>query len=238
MRKSVMRQALAAFAFLVLACAVHPAAAQTVVATAGQTVTTGANGQQILFRDKTSISAGADTKIEIKKAAYNPGTGSGNVVIGVAKGAFRYVTGDQSGSHRIETPLSTLAVRGTVIEGYVTPNGFEVFVLVEGAFDVSTRTADPVPVSKPGTYVVVSPNGSISGPFPLTDTMRGSILASVPTLNLVLDHFNEIVSLGNDPLVRFRDKNDAINGSSFALPPPTSVDPDHDHDNDHGGRDR
>lgn len=232
MRKSFMRQALAAFALLVLACAAGPASAQTVVATSGQTVTTGANGQQILFRDKTSISAGAETTIEVKKAAYNPGTGSGNVVIGVAKGAFRYVTGDQSGSHRIETPLSTLAVRGTVIEGYVTPNGYEVFVLVEGAFDVSTGASGPVSANKPGTYVVVSPNGSISGPFPLTDTMRGAILASVPTLNLVLDHFNEVVSLGNDPLVRFKDTNDAINGGSFTLPAPPPIDPDHDHDND------
>lgn len=190
--------------------------AQTAIASTGQTVSTSQNGQQVLFRDKTSISAGANTNLTIKRADYNAATGAGDVVIEVTKGAFRYVTGDQAGAHKVKTPLSTVGVRGTVIEGYVDVYGHEVFVLMEGAFEVCSSQGCQQ-VTTPGTFVVVNPNGSISPPRPLTPGLRDAMLLVVPSVDLLRQYASEIVNSGSDPLVRFRDLNDA---QKAAQPPP------------------
>lgn len=224
-KKSVYRIALLLPAML-LACAAtySPAAAQTQVAVQGQTVSTGGTGQQILFRDKTSISAGANTTVTVKRANYDSATGSPNVVIEVTKGAFRYVTGDQTGSHTVKTPLSTVGVRGTVIEGYVDVRGYEVFVLIEGAFEVCT-SAGCQQVTVPGTFVVVKPDGTISPPAPLTPALMNAMLLTVPSVDLVLQHFSEIVETGDDVMVRFRDLNEANRGQA-GLPPAPPAPPD------------
>src|SRR5262245_57178345 len=117
MKRAALSSIAGVFFSLSLAYAT-PATAQTVIAAPGQTVTTGADGKQILFRDKTSITAGANSAITVKRVEYNTG-GTPNVVIDVSKGAFRYITGDAAGSHTVKTPLSTVGVRGTVIEGFV-----------------------------------------------------------------------------------------------------------------------
>ncbi len=183
---------------LVLCCGLlssRGACAQTVTATTGQTISTSENGQQVLFRDKTSVSAGANTKLTIKRANYDAATGTGNVVVQVTKGAFRYVTGDQAGSHTVKTPLATVGVRGTVIEGYVDVNGYEVFALIEGAFEVCSAWGCQQ-VTEPGTFVVVKPDGSITPPQPLTPALRDAMLLAVPSVDLLLQHFSQIVDRG------------------------------------------
>lgn len=199
--------------------------AQTQVAVQGQTVSTAGTGQQILFRDKTSITAGANTTVVVKRANYDAAIGTPNVVIEVTKGAFRYVTGDQTGSHTVKTPLSTVGVRGTVIEGYVDVRGYEVFVLIEGAFEVCT-TSGCQQVTVPGTFVVVKPDGTISPPAPLTPALMNAMLLTAPSVNLVLEHFSEIVEQGTDNLVRFRDLNEAKAGQVGLPTPPPGAAPD------------
>ena len=160
------------------------AQAQTVVATPGQTVSTGSNGKQILFRDKTSITAGANSTITVKRAQYDA-NGTANVVIDVSKGAFRYITGDTAGSHTVKTPLSTVGVRGTVIEGFVDVSGYEVFALMEGAFEVCTTTGCQQ-VTTPGTFVVVYPNGRISPPAGIPTAMMNAMLfAGRPSISSI-----------------------------------------------------
>jgi hypothetical protein len=207
----------AVFFGLVLAAS-DAAQAQTVVATPGQTVSTGANGKQILFRDKTSITAGADSTITVKRAQYDA-NGTANVVIDVSKGAFRYITGDTAGSHTVKTPLSTVGVRGTVIEGFVDVNGYEVFALMEGAFEVCT-TAGCQQVTSPGTFVVVYPNGQISPPAGIPTAMMNAMLLRWPSVDLVNQYLFETTNTGGDPLVRFRDLNEIQNGQSATPPPP------------------
>jgi hypothetical protein len=207
------------------------ALAETQVAVQGQTISTGQNGKQILFRDKTSISAGANTTVVVKRANYDAATGSANVVIEVTKGAFRYVTGDQTGSHTIKTPLSTVGVRGTVIEGYVDVYGHEFFALVEGAFEACAGLGCQQ-VTQPGTFVVVKPDGTISPPAPLTPALMNAMLLTVPSIDLLLQNFSQIINSGGDPLVRFRDLNEARNGQTPLPPTPPPPPPPDDDDPD------
>ncbi len=198
---------------VVLACGWSGnAAAQTVVASTGQTVSTGANGKQILFRDKTSITAGANSTITVQRAQYDAG-GTANVVINVSKGAFRYVTGDTAGSHTVKTPLATVGVRGTVIEGYVDVNGHEIFALMEGAFEVCTASGCQQ-VTQPGTFVVVYPNGQISPPMGIPSSLMNAMLLRWPSVDLVNQYLFDSTNTGDDPLIRFRDLNEMGNGKS------------------------
>ena len=178
----------------------------------------GRTAKQILFRDKTSITAGADSTITVKRAQYDA-NGTANVVIDVSKGAFRYITGDTAGSHTVKTPLSTVGVRGTVIEGFVDVNGYEMFALMEGAFEVCTSTGCQQ-VTAPGTFVVVYPDGRISPPAGIPTAMMNAMLLRWPSVDLVNQYLFETTNTGGDPLVRFRDLNEIQNGQSAAPPAP------------------
>ncbi len=217
MRRFILKSAAVAVALLMQSA--HPAAvfADTVPAVQGQTVSTGGQGQQILFRDKTTLTAGPNTSVTVKRADYNEDGSDPNVVIKVTKGAFRYVTGDQAGSHTIKTPLSTVGVRGTVIEGFVGVSGHEIFALVEGAFEVCSKTMCQQ-VTVPGTYVIVSPDGTISPPMQIPSTLMNAMLKTYPSVDLINQHFAELTNNGTDPQVRFRDLNESFNGVT-PLPP-------------------
>ena len=200
-----------ATALFLLAASPIAASADTVTARQGQTVSTGGQGQQILFRDKTTLTAGPKTSVTVTRAEYKDDGSNPNVVIKVTKGAFRYVTGDQAGSHTIKTPLSTVGVRGTVIEGFVTAGGHEIFALVEGAFEVCTKKMCQQ-VTTPGTYVIVSPNGNVSPPMQIPSNLMNAMLKTYPSIDLINQHFAELSNNGGDPQVQFRDLNESYNG--------------------------
>ena len=141
-------------------------------------------GRQILFRDNTSVKAGTDTGVTVRRANYDAESGKENIVIEVTKGAFRYVTGDAAGSHTVKTRQATVGVRGTVIEGFVDVRGYEIFALLEGALDVCTSLGCRS-LNTPGTFVVVSPGGVIGEPLAIPLQMMASLLLPTPSLNLV-----------------------------------------------------
>jgi FecR-like protein len=200
-----------AIMFAAVQLASSPALAQTKIASTGDKVTTGGNGKQILFRDNTSVKAGTDTSVTVRRANYDTGSGKENIVIEVTKGAFRYVTGDTAGSHTVKTPQATVGVRGTVIEGFVDSRGYEIFALMEGALDVCTPLGCRS-LNTPGTFVVVSPAGVIGEPMAIPPQMMDSLLLPTPSLNLVLEYFFTVVASGQDPLPRFRGLDEIQNG--------------------------
>ncbi len=212
----------ALFALAVLPLVISSALAQTKIAATGDQVNTSGQGKQILFRDNTSVKAGTQTSMTVRRANYDQATGKESVVIEVTKGAFRYITGDAAGSHTVKTPQATVGVRGTVIEGFVDSRGFEVFALLEGALDVCTPMGCRS-LNTPGTFLVVSPGGVISEPMGIPPQMLDSLLLPTPALNLVLEYYFTVVTSGGDPLPRFRDLNEIRNGQlSNNLPPPNN----------------
>jgi hypothetical protein len=118
----------------------------------------------------------------------------------------------------VKTPLSTVGVRGTVIEGFVDTNGFEVFALMEGALEVCTLAA--CQPATPGTFVVVFPGGKISPPAGIPAAMMSAMLVQTPSVDLVREYLFETVNTGGDPLVRFRDLNEIASRLSGVPPPP------------------
>ena len=217
------RTCLAALTVAFFAVALMPSAAlaQTKMAASGDRVKTAGTGKQILFRDNTSVKAGTDTAVTVRRANYDTATGKPNIVVEVTKGAFRYVTGDATGSHTVKAPQATVGVRGTVIEGFVDPRGYEIFALLEGALDVCTSLGCRS-LNTPGTFVVVSPGGVIGEPMAIPPQMMDSLLLPTPSLNLVLEYFFTVLASGQDPLPRFRGL-DAIQNGHFPVPTAASA---------------
>ncbi|MDT3685651.1 MAG: FecR domain-containing protein [Pseudorhodoplanes sp.] len=135
-------------------------------------VRTGAESTaQLLFLDKTSLSIGPQAELVLDKFVYNPNRGSGEVVLSSVKGAFRFVSGSQDPRHyTIKTPVATLGVRGTVVD-YLVQNGKAVFILVQGAAQLTIPGGKVVHLTKPGTVYVVHAGGKIEGPLPNDGTI-------------------------------------------------------------------
>lgn len=178
-----------------------------------ETVTAGADSSaQLLFSDKSSLTLGPGSRVTIDKFVYDPSRGTGDSAMRLAKGALRFVSGSQTPEkYSVRTPLATMGVRGSVAETYVSPLGYEFFVLIEGAIEVCSR-AGCKSVTTPGQYVVVFPDGTLSNPAPWPGPML-DLTASVAYLEV---YFSHLVRDDIDVLPRYRNLNDANRATDFS----------------------
>jgi hypothetical protein len=120
---------------------------------------------ELKFLDDTLLTIGAKSTVRLDAFVFNPGKNSGKIVLNTLKGAFRFVSGTAPKSaYRIKTPLATIGVRGTVIDGYLDRAGkLAVFILQKGGMEVCSSSMCQN-VDTPRQYVVVRDNGQITPP--------------------------------------------------------------------------
>jgi hypothetical protein len=115
---------------------------------------------QLLFLDATSLSVGARSEVKLDRFVYNPNRKAGNVVIEASRGAFRFVSGSQAPTnYTIKTPLATIGVRGTIVDGYITLSGVQIMVWEGEAFVTAFGATYAL---GPGQAVFVSASGQVS----------------------------------------------------------------------------
>lgn len=138
---------------------------------ADELITTGADsGTQLLFVDSTSVTLGPDAALTLNRFVYDPNQGAGDVVVGAAKGAFRFVSGLAGpDGYSIETPRATVGIRGSIVEGYVDAiTGEEAIILLQGVVEICPRNAASAAecevLSKPGAYIYIDADGDLIGP--------------------------------------------------------------------------
>lgn len=90
----------------------------------GNDVITAANSMvQILLLDRTSFTVGANARMKIDRFVYDPNRKASAVGASVAKGAFRFMSGKalhaNPGQSNIKTPVASIGIRGTIVEGVV-----------------------------------------------------------------------------------------------------------------------
>ncbi len=177
-----------------------------------ETVSAGADSSaQLLFRDKSSVTLGPNSRVTIDKFVYDPSRGTGQEALRLAKGALRFVSGSQTPeNYKVKTPLATMGVRGSVAETFVSDLGYEFFLLIEGAIEVCVPSGCQQ-ITTPGQYVVVFPDGRIAAPAPWPGPML-DLTASVAFLET---YFSQIVRGDHDVLPRYRDLNDARKPGEF-----------------------
>jgi len=96
---------------------------------------------QFLFLDETVLIIGPESRLVLDEMVYNANASKGKVIITAAKGLFTFVSGSLvSESYLIRTPTSTIGVRGTKFDLFVSRNGSSTVILRSGAVDVKNLT--------------------------------------------------------------------------------------------------
>jgi hypothetical protein len=76
---------------------------------------------EILFLDETTISLGPDSSIVLDEFVYDPDPTASSFVVTVTEGAMRFTSGVlPSDAYKIQTPVATIGIRGTIIDLLVT----------------------------------------------------------------------------------------------------------------------
>ena len=170
----------------------------------GDQFVTGAQSQvQVLLRDRSTFTVGANARMTVDRFVVSENGGS---AVSVARGAFRFVSGRTSRSatrEAINTPVGSIGVRGTIVEGVVGPDILdrlraepdvppftgdeETMLLVvlrgpagdartfdtPGAIDID-RNGTTVTLDRPGQALLVSSDG-VFGPFFLPDDISSAL---------------------------------------------------------------
>ena len=99
----------------------HIAVVRQRVALADEVQTGGRSQLQVLLLDKSVFTVGANARLTIDRFVYDPNRGARSMAASVTKGAFRFLSGrpDRAGTTSIRTPIATIGVRGTIVEGVV-----------------------------------------------------------------------------------------------------------------------
>lgn len=184
-------------------------------------ITTGADSSaQLLFRDETSLTLGANAKLVLDRFVYDPNAKSGDIAVSIAQGAFRFVTGSADpSSYKIGTPVATLGIRGTIVEGYLNPaTGTMVIVVVEGSVEVTLADGTVVTVVAGQSLTIDGSGNVISGP----ETWTGPTLDLDAGIRFVFDDQGNLLHHGGDPLPGWNEFNDALDSRNIDLnfPPP------------------
>lgn len=128
----------------------------------GNAITTRADaGLQVTLLDQTTFTVGPNANLTISKFIYNPDRGTSTAAT-VARGTFRFLSGGgKRGAERINTPVASIGIRGTLVEGAVGPNAIAMAKLqklslgskVDPAKATFVVLRGPGPDAPPGTRV-------------------------------------------------------------------------------------
>lgn len=184
------------------ATAPRPAVLKERVSLGDQIRTAQASVLQVVLLDRTNFTVGANARVTIDRFVYDPSRTASAVGASVARGAFRFVSGkslhNMPGQSAIRTPVASIGVRGTIVEGVVGPDAVRIALgeagaggksgdndsatlvvlrgpgagipgVTPGAIDV-TANGVTVPVEQPGLALFIpGPDQPPIGPFALSD---------------------------------------------------------------------
>lgn len=172
---------------------------------AGEQLSTGENGRlQLRMADGALISLGPNAAFLIK--AYSQaaaGAKQDAAVLSLVHGGLRTITGSiDKSAYRLETPVSTLGIRGTVFDVYVLDDGTTTVVLRDGAVDVTGEGVVQQLIAK-GLAVVIERNKAPSKPGPVPPAVVEYLKTFIPDLSAnVVWHSNgddsTTLDLGDD----------------------------------------
>ena len=127
-----------------------------------EAVQTGADSlAKLVFLDDTNLSLGPSARVELDRFVYSGANGAGRVGVNMARGAFRFVTGNaDKRAYEIRTPVATIGIRGTVFD-VVAAGGRTTVTLLEGEVRVCTRGGNVrcEVANQPGQVIVVTAGG-------------------------------------------------------------------------------
>ena len=131
------------------AAAPHKAVLKERVSLGNDVLTGPASMAQLLLLDQTTFSVGANARVRIDRFVYDPSRSASAVSASVVTGAFRFMSSRSlhanPGQSSIRTPVATIGIRGTMVEGVVGPEAIALLrhergVNVPASADPATAT--------------------------------------------------------------------------------------------------
>jgi hypothetical protein len=117
---------------------------------------------QLLFLDNTNLSVGPLATVRLDKFVYDPNGSSGSVVLSVARGGIRFITGLQdSKNYTINTPYANIGVRGTEFNLLLISDKV-LIQLIRGELIVKTIAGKVFDHKRTDIVLIVDSKGNIS----------------------------------------------------------------------------
>ena len=120
-----------------------------------------ASSAKLTFLDQTNLSIGPSSRVVLNRFVYSGDASAQALAVNLARGAFRFTSGAfDKRAYRIETPVATIGVRGTVLDINST-QGRTVVTLVNGQAQACTRSGRQcAQLLNPGDSVVIDSSGA------------------------------------------------------------------------------
>lgn len=117
------------------------------------------------FEDNTKLALGPGAKLTLDKFVYDPNRGTGTIIVDLAKGALRFVTGvAEKRAYKIKTPVASISVRGTIFDLFVFSDNTTWLLLHEGAVVIETSPGNCRVVTEVGKFISISPQRQLGTP--------------------------------------------------------------------------
>lgn len=142
-----------------------------------ETIVTAADSEaEFILEDQTKLAIGPNSSLVLDKFVYNPSRKNGEIVVNAVKGAFRFISGKSNKSaYKINSPLATIAVRGTTFDGFINDNGEIAVLLVKGEVDVCNSRRACRTLKELGRFLHVGRNGQVSEPRKWDGSFFGNV---------------------------------------------------------------
>lgn len=126
----------------------------------------GTDGQgELKFEDETKLALGPGARITLDKFVYDPEKASGSIIVNLAKGTFRFITGIAAKpTYVIRTPVASITVRGTIFDVFIHDDQTVWLLLHEGAITVCNDRGRCRDLNEPGKLMRVLSNGDVGAP--------------------------------------------------------------------------
>ncbi len=116
--------------------------------------------------DDTKLALGPGSRMVLDRFVYDSDRKAGTVILDLAKGAFRFITGVATKpTYQIRTPNASITVRGTIFDAYVLPDDSAWLLLHEGAIEVTSKKNVCHVLDQPGQLIQVDSEGTVSRPL-------------------------------------------------------------------------
>lgn len=120
---------------------------------------------EIKFEDDTKLALGPGSKLTLDKFVYDPDKKDGSIIMNLAKGTFRFMTGVAAKpTYVIRTPAASITVRGTIFDLFVQDDGLVWLLLHEGAVQVCNDRGKCRALDEPGKLIRILGNGDVGSP--------------------------------------------------------------------------
>ena len=127
----------------------------------GDIVQTGADGKvDITFEDTTAFNLSSNARMVLNEFVYDPNGKSNSTFFSLTKGTFTFVAGKvaKTGDMKIDTPVATMGIRGTMPHVEIAADGSAKFstLIEEGKNKILEKLAVPVtqkPEKKPNLEI-------------------------------------------------------------------------------------